>query len=265
MYRKWFRFLLSAMLLILLFAWVPASALTRVTLGDSVSYEGGYTTIRWDVSGEELDSYIVAVVVKDNGGSKQQMVKAGETSQHSLRTADMLPGRTYDVYVIDSAMHMLDVKTYTMPEAEDFADGKLTKKSMKVSLEKRKLKRGEDVTKKTKKIKDLVAADIESGLVNGDWQYGLRYTIKTPQLAKGREFFTTVAFESPDGFLLTVVAQQEEYKRVKNGTLSLYYYLIGDYFFQNLYKTTGSIPKGTYHIYLFLDGMEVNTSTFTVK
>ena len=119
--------------------------------------------------------------------------------------------------------------------------------------------------KSTKKVKNLKVKDIEDGLSDDSMAYGLKYTMKMPQLKKAREFFVTIAFESPEGFLSTVIADDLTFDRVNHGYQTIWFYMIGDAFFSNLYKTTGKIEKGKYKIHLFWDGMWVNTSTFKVS
>lgn len=244
---------------------VAASALTMAVPGETVSYDAGYTTITWEVFGDEPSLYIVAVEALGGEGVTQQAVKAGETKEHSLRTVEMIPGKRYKVYVLDENNTILGSTECQVPDVPDFQDGKMTTKSAKISMEPRRMRAGGDRTKETKKIKKLVAREIEEGLANGTFDYGLRYTIKMPQLAKGREFFTTIALESPDGFLMTAVANNMTFKRVNGGYQTISFYLIGDSFFSSMYKKNGKISTGDYKVYLYWDGMWVNTSTFKVN
>ena len=56
-----------------------------------------------------------------------------------------------------------------------------------------------------------------------------------------------------------------EFKRVSGGYQTIWYYMLGDDYFENLYKITGDIPSGNYTVTMFWDGMYVNQSTFKVK
>ena len=201
----------------------------------------------------------------DNGSVKQQMIRVGTTSGHSIEALDPIPGKSYDVYVADEGFQILGKKTYRIPDAPEFKNGKMTKKSAKISMEPRKMRSGGDRKKDTKKVKKLVASEIRDGLDNKSTVYGVKYNIRMPQLAKGREFFTTIAMEAPNGFMFTVVADTLSFDRVKNGYQNLWFYMIGDTFFDYLYRNTGEIPTGNYKVSLFWDGMWVNTSTFSVK
>ena len=201
----------------------------------------------------------------DNGDVEQQMVRVGETTKHSIKSVDMIPGKSYKVIVTDGIFRTLAEKVYKMPDPVDFEDGKLKTNSVKVSMEPVSLKKGKKRDKNTKKVKELKRSEIEEGLEDDSIYYGLKYTMKMPQLKKAREFFVTIAFESPDGFLYTVIADDLTFDRVNGGYQTIWFYMIGDSFFSSMYKTTGKIEKGKYQVHLFWDGMWVNTSTFKVK
>ena len=253
-------------LLATVFACVPrtASAGTSVTLADSVSYSAGITTITWTVEGDALSSYFV-IGEALGGDVEQQRVRLGETSVPSLTTPEFIPGKSYRVYVTDSEFHMLDSREYTMPERVTFEDGKLKNTSVKITAEPVKLAAGGARNKNTKKIKSLQAGEIMSGLADGSYTYGLKYTMKMPRLAKPRNFYVTIAFEAPNGFLWTEIAEDVTFDRVNNGYQTVYYYMIGDTFFELLNKKAGQIPVGDYQIHLYWDGMYVNTTTFRVN
>ncbi len=257
-------FLLSVLLaLVCLCAPHSASAVTSVSLADSISYEGGYTTISWDVQGDDIP-YVV-YILPINGSAEQQTLRVAETTEHSARAVELIPGKTYKVIVTDADRYILDSKIYIMPEPVTFEDGKLKNTSVKISMEPRKMPAGGDKKKDTKKLKALKASEIIAGIEDGSTDYGIRYTMKMPKLAKARTFFVTIAFESPDGFMLTEVASEMTYDRVNGGTETLWFYLTGERFFKYLYRNTGTVPAGDYRVDLFWDGMWVNTSTFKVK
>ena len=259
--------LLLTVLLVLTFLCVPyaASALTLVTVDSSVSYDGGYTTVSWSVLGEEASKYLVYAQPADNGSVEQQIVRAAETTAHSARLIDLIPGKSYKIIIADENRKILGSQVITMPEPVTFEDGKLKNTSVKISIEPKKMRSGGNKKKDTKKIKAFKAAEIIAGVQDGSTDYGIRYTMKMPKLAKARTFFLTLSFESPDGFLFTEVADEVTYDRVKNGTQTIWFYMTGERFFKYLYTNTGDIPAGEYKVYLFWDGMWVNTSTFKVN
>jgi len=263
--NRLFLFAISALLALAVLCVPPAaSASISVTLADSVSCSGGYTTVRWTVEGDELSKYYVLAQPEGNTGVQQDYFLVGESKGHSIEGKGLLPGRKYSVYVCNESGRVLGWKMYTLPEAELFSDGKLKDTSVTITAEPVKLKKGGNEAKETKKIKQLDAAEIMKGLDDGSMEYGFKYTMKMPQLAKKRSFLITVAFESPDGFLFTEAAQEQEF-RSANGYETLWFYMIGDRFFSSLYSTTGNIPSGEYKIHLYWNGMFVRTTYFRIN
>lgn len=242
-----------------------ASAAGTVTLSDRVTYSTGITRISWDVSGAEADTYKVYAEVTGKGNSKQMTMYLGETTNHTLQTNQCIPGLTYKFTITDGSYTTLDEKEITLPSPDIFSDGKLRDTSIKVSIEPRMLKAGDMISKDTKKVNNLKAADIMAGIDDGTASYGVKYTMRMPQLKEARSFFVTVAFESPEGFVYTWYADDMEFERVNRGYQTIWFYMAGSDFFRELYKTTGEIPIGKYSIYLFWDGMWVNKIDFNVR
>ena len=245
---------------------IPAAASgeTKVTLNKKVKYNAGKTTISWKVEGEEENSYLVTIQAVDNGTSPQTRFRLDTTTKHSVEVLDFIPGKKYEVIVRGQFFNILDMRTYTMPEAEEFVDGKLKASSVKISVEPVKMKTGGNPKKDTKKIKSLKASEIIEGYKSGKTDYGVKYTMKMPQLAKTRKYFVTIAFESPDGYLYVDKAGEVTFDRVSNGYQTVWLYITGNNFFYYLYKQIEDIPKGTYKIHLFWNGMKVQTQKFKV-
>jgi len=259
--------LLSALLAALLLVSIApfAAAAGSVTLSDRVTYDCGITRISWTVSGSGADSYNVYVQMVNNGDVRQGSIRAGSSTGTSVDTLYCVPGKEYEVTLTDGSGYILDRKTYRLPEAPVFQDGKLKNTSVKITTEARKMKAGGNPNKDIKKIGSLRAKDITAGVENGNEYYGLKFTMKMPQLVKQRSFFVTIAFESPDGFYLVDWAKSVEFERVNRGYQTLWLPLAGYNYFQNLYNITGSIPRGRYTIHLFWDGMWVNSVGFNVN
>lgn len=256
---------LGAVVLILGLLGLCAAAEASATLKNYLDYDGGTATISWDVSGGDSSSYIVLLEVINNGYAKQTRWNLGETKNHSLRTTECIPGKSYRVTLLDNVYSILDTKEYTLSDAAVFQDGKLKNTSVKVSIEPRKMKAGGNASKDAKKVKALKAAEIKAAIENESEYYGIKFQMKMPQLAKPRSFFVTLAFESPDGYLYVEQATDVSFERVNNGYQTLWWNLAGVNFFRYLHKETGDIPTGTYTTYLYWDGMWVNTSTFKVQ
>ena len=242
-----------------------ASAAGTVTLGDRLVYDTGRTKISWDVSGSDADTYKVYVQVVDNGSSKQSLVYVGETTNHTIRTTQCIPGLSYEVTIRDGSNNILAQKTYKMDDPVIFEDGKLKDTSIKISVEPRKLKNGDMITKDTKKINNLKAVEIMEGIDENTYSYGVKYTMKMPQLVKERAFFVTIAFESPDGYVYVWYADDLEFARVNRGYQTIWFYMAGSDFFRELYSLTGEVPTGTYNIFAFWDGMWVSKISFNVR
>lgn len=225
------------------------------------SFDTGRTTIRWDVTGTDPGSFQMTVQPVDNGGAKQAVRDAGTTNSHSIVTTECIPGKSYEITLKDGAGMVLDRQTFTMDEAATFEDGKLKHNSVKITMEFRKTTDG----KKFQKVKKLNAQEIYSGFLEQGPYYGIKYTMRMPQLAKERSFFVTLAFEAPNGYLFVEQATDVTFERVNRGYQTLWWNLAGHRFFQDMLVNTFEIPSGEYKIHLFWDGMWVNTSTFSMS
>ncbi len=241
-----------------------ASGETEVTL-KKIKYNAGKTTISWKTEGEEPESYTVTYKLVDNGTAPQITFRMDGITKHSLETWDFLPGKKYEVTVWDPFYSMLAKRTYTVPEAEEFVDGKLKATSVKISVEPVKMKYGGNEKKDPKKIKALKASEIIDGIKNQTMEYGVKYTMKMPRLAKARSFFVTIAFESPDGYIIVDRAGDLTFDRVNGGYQTLWLSIAGNRFFNYMYRQREEIPTGTYKIHLFWDGMKVQTQSFKVN
>lgn len=243
---------------------VSASGETKATLNKKLKYNAGRTTISWKTEGEEEESYAVTYQLLDSGTSPQSRFRTDGIKKHSFETGDFIPGKKYEVTLWGPLFNILDQRTYTVPEAEEFVDGKLKATSVKISVEPVKMKNGGNPKKDTKKLKSLKASEIIEGYRSGKTDYGVRYTMKMPRLAKARSFFVTIAFESPDGYLFVDKAGDLTFDRVNGGYQTVWLYITGNYFFYYLYKQREEIPTGTYKIHLFWNGMKVQTQSFKV-
>ena len=264
MKKRLFICLILALAAVFCFA-AAASAAGTVTISDRVSYSTGITRFSWDVSGADADTYKVYAEVVGNGNSKQLLMYLGETSNHTFQTKHCVPGLTYQLTIRDGSNNILDQRNVTVPSADIFEDGKLKNTSIKITIEPRMLKAGDMINKDTKKVKNLKAADIMAGIDDNSASYGVKYTMKMPQLVKGRSFFVTIVFESPEGFVYVWYADDMEFERVNRGYQTIWFYMAGSDFFSELYRVTGEVPIGKYNIYAFWDGMWVNKIDFNVR
>lgn len=243
-------------------AFSGASADSGATLGSYAVYNGGHTRINWTVTGNPADEYKLIFQVKGNGNAAQARFLADSVYSDYAVTDSCVPGYTYSVILVDGNYNILDQRDYTISEAAVFEDGKLKDKSVKISIEPRKMAPGASDVSKANSLK---ASEIKAGFDSNSMYYGVKYQMKMPQLAKPRDFFVTLVFESPDGFLYVDIAKDVTFDRVNNGYQTIWWNLAGVDFFYNLYNITGDIPSGTYRTHLYWDGMWVNDSTFKVQ
>ncbi len=238
-----------------------AAADTRVSLHNDLTYDAGRLRIAWDVTGDEAGPYTVTVKVFNNGTASQILTEVGTTSGHFIETVDCIPGKSYEITVLDSKGNLLNRKKYKMEDPVTFEDGKLKDTSVKITITPRKTADGKNYTK----IKSFKADEIMSAFLGGSDYYGMKYEMDMPQLIKARSFFVTLAFEAPNGFLYVEQATDVTFDRVANGKQTLWWNMAGADFFYRLFINTFEIPTGEYKVYLFWDGQLVNLSTFKVE
>ena len=156
-------------------------------------------------------------------------------------------------------------RTLTLPTPSSFVDGKLKASSIKVSKKYRYMESGmayEDA----KSLSKFNAAEMMTNMSNSGYRYGLYYRIDLPQLAKSRNFYTTIAIFAPNGFAMSIVAADATYSSFNNAPGSYCTWsCIGTDFFSLLYEKNGTIPTGTYTVELYWDGMFVKSTNFTVN
>lgn len=266
MFRRGISVLIVLCLLAAYLVCIPAAALgeTKVTISGKVKYKAGKTTISWKVDGSDDGYYRVSIQAVDNGPAEQARYSIGETDKHSIETFLMVPGKKYEVTIRGLFFNILAQKTVKVPDAPEFEDGKLKASSVKITLKPAKMKVGGTMKKDLKEIKEFKASEIIDAIKKGETYYGLKYIMKMPQLKKSRKFYVTLAYESPDGYLMVDKADSLTFDRVNNGYQTLTVFT-GEAFFGYLYKLIEDIPKGTYKVHLFWDGMKVQTKTFKVN
>ncbi len=252
--------LISVVFMIMFTCSIASAALAGAILRQPV-YESGRTTIRWDVTGNDPGTFQVMVQPVDNGPAKQTVRDVGTTRSKSITTTECIPGKSYEITLKDGAGEVLDRQVFRMDEPITFEDGKLKNTSVKISMEFRQTNDGS----KYSKIKSLKSQDIFDGFLAQGPYYGIKYTMKMPQLAKQRSFFVTLVFEAPNGYLFVEQATDVTFDRVNKGYQTLWWNLAGYKFFMDLLMNTFEIPVGEYKIHLYWDGMWMNTSTFRVS
>lgn len=235
----------------------PAPART-FELSSKISTNLGRVTVTWVDSDSNAPYKVLAQYQGDPNVRQPNYIEGEDLYTTSFTLEDLLPGRTYTVEVRD-CYGISTKRTYTLPEAATFEDGKLKAKSIKVSIEPRRKESNQEF-KEAKKINGLVANDIINNMDSYD--YGFRYQVKNPNLAYSRYFFTQVAVIAPNGFTEVELYSDYDFGRDYSGR---YWYLLGDTAFDMIYKMNSAIPSGQWTVELYWDGMLVNQSTFNVK
>lgn len=257
MKKRLFLTILMAVLLVSVFTVAGAT----VTLNETVTCFDGQSTIRWTSDSVPQGGFIVIVEAINPLGSTSLLQMAGQTTQNSLVTGILTPERTYRVYIVDSDYNILDSHDYVMPAVSDFQDGKLTTKSVKVTIETRQA----NADGKYKRVSSFNAKDMNAIASDGTAFSCMKYQMRMPQLAYERNFYVQLVFESPNGYTYTEISKEVTFERVNDGYQTLWWDYAGVDFFDALYRQTGSIPSGQYKIYLYWDGYYVNTMPFNVN
>jgi|GEM_PF-1273952 len=231
------------------------------SVNPTVQFDSGLTTVSW-VDTAENGPYQVAYMYYDGSDVVQSGIWAGgdmegsTTSQKSFQTRYLAPGNQYVITVFDKD-NMIAEGIITMPEKEEFVDGKFKASSVRVSTEYRYIRaEGE----KPRAIERLTASDMMAHMA--DQQFGLYYRIDLPELAYARDYLVQLVLYAPNGYTYTENCTQHVFSQ---GT-GFYYSqnFIGNTFFARMYEKNGVIPAGTYTAELYFNGMLANTKTFKV-
>ena len=235
----------------------PAPART-FELSPTVTTSLGRVTVTWTDSAFNAPYKVLAQYQGSPDVRQPNYIEAEDLYATSFILEDLVPGKTYTVEVRDCYGTSIK-RTYTLPEAPVFEDGKLKSTSIKVSIEPRR-KGSSQEYKDAKKINALVANDIISN--QDSYDYGFRYQVRNPNLAYSRYYFTQVVVIAPNGYTEVELYADTDFGRDYSGR---YWYLLGDTTFDMIYKMNDSIPSGKWTVELYWDGMLVNQSTFNVK
>ena len=232
-------------------------------LNNNISMNKGRTTVSWTDSANN-SPYEVAYECVGSGNVSHPSYWAGAdrasstTYSKSFTIDSLIPGKTYNIKITDCNNERI-TKTYTIPAADTFVDGLLKASSIKTSLEPRCKTYGADDTSATS-TGQLQASTIISNI--NSKEYGCQFIIDFPQLAYSRTYFTQIAIIAPNGYTECEAHHTYEYER-KYSQYS--YSIIGDWTFANMYEYNKTIPSGTWTVELYLDGMFVKRTTFTVQ
>ena len=239
-------------------------------ISSNVTTDAGRYTITWEDSANAGPYQLTYQYVDESSNAVQCNFWAGHSEKESTTTSKsytylyLIPGKTYK-FTVEDSKGVKTSRVITLPTPSSFVDGKLKSSSIKVSWKYRYMESGmayEDA----RSLKKFSAAEMMTNMTNSGYRYGLYYRISLPQLATSREFFTTIAFYAPNGFVHTEVARDVSYSSFNNASGSYCaWHCAGTGFFDLLYEKNGTIPTGTYTVELYWDGMFVKSTTFTVN
>lgn len=232
-------------------------------LSTNISMNKGRATVSWTDSANN-SPYEVAFECVGSGSVTHPSYWAGgdqvssTTYSKSFTIDHLIPGKTYIIKITDCNNQRI-TKTYTVPSANTFVDGKLTASSISISLEPRYKTFGASDSSASS-ISQLRASTIMSNI--NSKEYGFRFDINYPQLAYSRTYYTQIAIIAPNGYTECEVHKSVDYERAYSGQ---YYDMIGEWTFAKIYEFNSTIPSGTWTVELYWDGMFVKRSTFTVQ
>ena len=248
--------------------WNPSATATPYTSRSYTSSEieismyKGIATLSWSDTGNngpydvywEMDSYECT----DQVCYAEYSVRGKQ-----LDVYGMIPGQNYYIEIYGENDFSI-IETVRVPSASSFVDGRLKDSSIKTTIEYRYRPNDDTEYKSAKPLDNLKSTTMENGIPDGK-RYGIRYTIRLPQLATTRYFETKKVFRAPNGFYMAEYNGEVEYSDFNNSSGSTrYWYCCGEEFFEELLDCCGYIPTGVYYVDLYWDGMLVNTNSFRV-
>ena len=226
-------------------------------LEEEVASADGQTTISW--SGNK-DVSVVARAV--NGSAQQPARNLGVSDTGSLASGLLMPGKTYKVELSTAGSEDLVEQVYTVPAADDFTDGLMTRKSAWVNVQTGYMPAGAGL-ESVRRISRLSAAEMATGIQEGG-SYGCLYRVNTARLARARNYHVTVFIEAPNGYLDSVYDGDVAFGVENCGEQGEWLIFLGGDYFTELYETAGEIPTGGYTITMFWDGMLTTESLMNI-
>ncbi|MBO4837087.1 MAG: hypothetical protein J5564_05260 [Clostridia bacterium] len=230
-------------------------------LEETVVYEKGITTVRWQDSADAAP-YRVAYLCCDDAEAVQTVHWAGgdmessTTNEKAFSLDTMTPGHQYRVEVIAGDGKILDQRIL-LPEAETFEDGKLKASSVKVEIAP---KYWRPANEKAGRIDRFEAESIASHI--DEWQFGIYYEIRLPELAYARTYLVQLAMTAPNGYTDTLATAKWTFDETNQ--FRHYFVFTGENFFSDMYKKNAAVPAGYYTVDLYFDGMLASSQRIRV-
>ena len=233
-------------------------------VSETVRMSHGGATITWTDSANAAPYYVAYRYADGNesdqvwywAGGDEASSKAGSTS---FTCYNLVPGHAYDISVADSSGKEI-VGRVNVPGAPEFVDGKLKAAALKVKLAPRYFSRSAYDVTKAKSLNKFVSRQMDFA----SNCYGLRLEIGHPQLGKERHYPALLAFYAPNSYCWSFYDEDFNMATFANGG-STYYYCVGSFFFDTLHDKYGSVPRGSYRVEVYFDGMYVGQNSFSVE
>lgn len=231
--------------------------LNGLTLNSSYSMVGDKRTIGW-TDDKNNSPYRVAYRYGGNTLTSQITHYTGSTYNKEWTFDHMIPGADYWIEITDSSGNS-KTTILTGTNVNNFSDGTLTSKKIKLSISPRYKSSSSISDEKSQYKATFSASDIRKNIHKA--KYGWKLNISYPTLSSDKYYSAIFAFYAPNGYVHTINYDNLQLFR-SGGT---FWHFFGADFFEELYDITDTIPSGKYKIELYLDGMLAASANTTVK
>lgn len=232
-----------------------------LTLREDYTLAQGRVTLYWLDSGHGAPYTLTYTLLADTLDPQAEFCRMN-ILERNCTLDHLMPGGAYRVTLTDQAGHSDEIQL-SLPEAEPFADGKLTARhiSSGAALRSRPVywKTEQDIRAETR----VYASEVLENM--GMTQYGIRYFLGYPELKEPRAYHTLLVFRAPGGFVCAYYLGQLLYASGGAPSVKMYWPFLGNEFFEYLYEWTGGIPAGTYTVDCYFNGMAAASATFELQ
>ena len=222
--------------------------------------EKGKVTVYWEDEAQ-AGPYALAYQLADRTLDPQSEFIEEEIEGTAFTLRYLMPGGSYRLTVSDSLGHTAETRI-DLPAPQPFADGRLTAERITMTAlpcsRPAAARSGDAVRDNVRLNADDMAARME------DTRYGLRLSLRFPELAKDREYETMFVLRAPGGYTCVYSMDAVVYERHKTTYLSVYWPFVGEEFFLNLFEALGTFSPGRYTVTCYLDGMPAAETAFPV-
>ena len=229
-----------------------------LTLRTDYTLAQGRATLYWLDSGYGAPYTLYYTLMDETPDRQAEYCRMG-ILERSCTLDHLVPGGAYWIVLTDQAGHS-DEMVLELPEAEPFADGKLTARHISCGAALRSRPVYWQTTQDIRSENRLYASEILENM--GMTEYGVRFFLGYPELKEPRGYHTLLVFRAPGGFACSYYLGQIVYESGGAPSIKMYWPFLGNEFFEYLYEWTGSIPAGTYTIDCYFNGMAAASTSF---